>query len=107
MDMKANIGDEISKVAYELWEKGGCQSGREIENWLEAERIVLIRSENKSTPVGKTKKTAPFEKIPVELKQSAPGQLKKESTEKKAPGRKTTKKNVSTKESTKESRNNK
>ncbi len=34
---------EIEKTAYELYEKGGCVSGREIEHWLEAEKIVHSR----------------------------------------------------------------
>jgi len=36
MSNQENIGQEIAKMAYELWEKGGCLPGREIENWLEA-----------------------------------------------------------------------
>ena len=81
MDIQKNIGQEIEKVAYELWEKCGCLPGREIENWIEAERIV---------------KSAPFEKMPVELKKAVPRTMKKETTEKKAPVRKTTKKTEST-----------
>ncbi len=77
MDMQKTIGQEIAKTAYELWEKGGCLPGREIENWLEAERIV---------------KSASFEKMPVELKKAVPRTIKKETAEKKAPVKKTTKK---------------
>lgn len=81
MDMQKNIGQEIEKAAYELWEKGGCLPGREIENWLEAERIV---------------KSSSFEKMPVELKKAVPRTIKKETAEKKAPVKKTTKKTGST-----------
>jgi hypothetical protein len=35
-----NINKEIEKVAYELYEKGGCIPGRELEHWFEAEKIV-------------------------------------------------------------------
>ena len=35
-----NLFDETMKVASELYEKNGRQEGRDIENWLEAERIV-------------------------------------------------------------------
>jgi hypothetical protein len=42
MDRKV-LEEEIKKVAYELYEKSGCISGRDLENWLEAERIVLSR----------------------------------------------------------------
>ncbi len=35
--------EEIRKVAYELYEKSGCIGGREVENWLAAEKIVTAR----------------------------------------------------------------
>jgi len=35
--------DEITKVAYELYEKSGRIDGRNLENWIEAERIVQAR----------------------------------------------------------------
>ena len=38
-----NMQEEIARVAYELYEKSGFINGRDSENWLEAERIVLIR----------------------------------------------------------------
>jgi len=37
-----NLYDEIARLAYELYEKSGCIPCREIENWLEAERMVLL-----------------------------------------------------------------
>ncbi len=37
-----NLREEIEKVAYELYEKGG-RIGRDLENWLEAEKIVMAR----------------------------------------------------------------
>ena len=97
MDIQKNIGQEIEKVAYELWEKGGCLPGREIENWLEAERILTVRYAEESTPKGKSKKTASFERMPVELKKTTPKEMKKETSEKKAPARKTAKKAESVK----------
>ena len=57
-----NIGYEIAKAAYDLWEKGGCRPGKDLENWLEAERIVMTRSAEKSQPKEKPKKAAPYEK---------------------------------------------
>ena len=92
MDIQKNIGQEIEKTAYELWEKGGCLPGREIENCIEAERIVTLRFAEKSTPKKKSQKSASFEKMPVELKKTIPRSIKKETPEKKAPVRKTTKK---------------
>ncbi len=38
-----NLQDEIAKVAWELYEKSGFIGGKELDNWLEAERIVLAR----------------------------------------------------------------
>lgn len=32
--------EEIRKKAQELYEKSGRKSGRDLENWLEAERII-------------------------------------------------------------------
>jgi len=40
---KKGFGDEIMRVAYDLYEKGGCVHGYHLEHWLEAERIVLER----------------------------------------------------------------
>jgi hypothetical protein len=65
-----DLYNEIAKVAYELYEKNGCLCGRDLEHWLEAERIVMSRlaeqEKKKSTskitsekkPASKTKKTA-------------------------------------------------
>lgn len=36
-----NLHDEIAKVASELFEKSGCVPGRDLDNWLDAEKIVL------------------------------------------------------------------
>ena len=41
--MEKKMQDEISKVAYELYEKSGRVAGRDTLNWLEAERLVLAR----------------------------------------------------------------
>ena len=37
------LQEEIAKVAYELYEKSGRIPGRERQNWLDAESIVLSR----------------------------------------------------------------
>jgi hypothetical protein len=34
---------EIQKLAYEIFEKSGRVHGREIDHWLEAERIIKAR----------------------------------------------------------------
>ena len=38
-----NLQEEIAKVAHELYEKSGCINGRDVQNWLEAEKIVFSR----------------------------------------------------------------
>ena len=38
-----DLHEEIAKVACELYEKSGRIEGRDRENWLDAERIVLTR----------------------------------------------------------------
>ncbi|MBI5409092.1 MAG: DUF2934 domain-containing protein [Nitrospirae bacterium] len=38
-----NLYEEIARTAYELYEKSGYIGGRDFENWLDAERIVLTR----------------------------------------------------------------
>lgn len=39
--MKAH--EEIKKLAHELFEKSGRVHGRELDHWLEAERIIRAR----------------------------------------------------------------
>ncbi|MFN3395622.1 MAG: DUF2934 domain-containing protein [Thermodesulfovibrionales bacterium] len=38
-----NLQEEIAKVAYELYLRRGCVHGHDLDDWLEAERIVLAR----------------------------------------------------------------
>lgn len=38
-----DLYEEIARVAYELYEKSGYVEGRDLDNWLEAERIVRAR----------------------------------------------------------------
>jgi len=35
--------EEVARVAYELFEQRGRTPGRELEDWLEAERLVRAR----------------------------------------------------------------
>ena len=35
----ADAGD-VAQVAYTLYEQRGCEHGHDVEDWLEAERIV-------------------------------------------------------------------
>jgi hypothetical protein len=38
-----NLHTEISRVASELYEKSGCIEGRDLENWLAAEKFIIER----------------------------------------------------------------
>ena len=38
-----NLHEEIARVAYELCQSRGCVPRRDLDDWLEAERIVLAR----------------------------------------------------------------
>ena len=60
MNSKQDLKEEIAKVAYEIYEQMGI-SGREVENWLEAERIVLERLSVRE-PSEAAKKLAPSRK---------------------------------------------
>jgi len=37
----------VQKKAYEIYEKRGCQSGNDLEDWLNAERLVKKDLESK------------------------------------------------------------
>jgi len=41
MTQKKNLHDEIVEVAYTLFENSGRLYGYDLENWLEAEKIVM------------------------------------------------------------------
>jgi hypothetical protein len=60
--MKMGFEAEIEKLARELYEKSGRIEGRDLENWLEAEKIIMERHASKK------KKSAPQRK---ETKQTA------------------------------------
>ncbi|MBI5560024.1 MAG: DUF2934 domain-containing protein [Deltaproteobacteria bacterium] len=57
-----DLQDEIARAAYELFEKSGWAHGRDVENWLAAERIVRQRyaeqakKEAKKTALPRAKK---------------------------------------------------
>ncbi len=41
MNNEEDLNEEIARVAYTLWEKSGKVPGKDLENWLEAEKIVI------------------------------------------------------------------
>ena len=51
--MKKSIHDEIAKVAYELYEKGGKVPGNELKNWFEAENSVMEKHERHASEMEK------------------------------------------------------
>jgi hypothetical protein len=58
--MENALYDEIAKAAHGLYEKSGRVHGRDVQNWLEAERIVLARYEKgtkKDKPIRSSKTT--------------------------------------------------
>jgi hypothetical protein len=64
MQAEENLYEETVKTAYDLYEKRGRLDGYDLEDWLEAERIVLERRQVKlhQKPVadvsGKARKSA-------------------------------------------------
>jgi Protein of unknown function (DUF2934) len=42
-EVTMDLRDEIANMAYELYKNSGFIEGRDEENWLEAERIILAR----------------------------------------------------------------
>ena len=38
-----DLFNEIAKVAYELYEKNGYIQSRDLDHWIEAEKIVIAR----------------------------------------------------------------
>jgi hypothetical protein len=51
--MKKGMHDEIARIAYELYERGGKAHGNELKNWLEAEKIVMKKHERHASEIGK------------------------------------------------------
>ena len=66
--------DEIARIARELYEKSGKMQGRDLDNWLEAERIVMARyreqemHEAESSSLAKKKKASITKKESKKLK---------------------------------------
>lgn len=50
-----HLHDEIAKVPFELYKKSERVDGRDLENWLEAEKIVKTRYD-KTDPASIVKK---------------------------------------------------
>ena len=79
--------EEIAKIAHELYEKSGWMPGRDLDNWIEAEKIVKSRLDG-----GQSQKKSVEEPV----KKAAPAGEKKASEPKKAPAKRTTPKKKKT-----------
>lgn len=44
--MRPDLHEEIAKLAYEIFEREGRVHGRDLDHWLQAERIVMARYES-------------------------------------------------------------
>jgi Protein of unknown function (DUF2934) len=70
-----NIQNEIAQLAFELYEISGKKEGRDLANWLEAERIILSARhepeenliQNKIEPeINEISKLDPFDEVEKE-----------------------------------------
>lgn len=41
VELPNSMGERIAKQAYELWERCGCREGRDLQDWLDAEKVVM------------------------------------------------------------------
>jgi hypothetical protein len=41
IELPQGMRDRISRKAYELWQERGHREGQDLENWLDAEAIVM------------------------------------------------------------------
>ncbi|MEQ1794177.1 MAG: DUF2934 domain-containing protein [Nitrospira sp.] len=41
IELPDGMRDRIAVKAYELWNQRGCRQGRDLEDWLDAETIVM------------------------------------------------------------------
>ncbi len=71
---------EIERLAYELFQRNGCISGKDVEHWLEAEKI--IREKYSDAPKANVHPKMKAEAKPVE-KPDKPEKTAERSLEKK------------------------
>lgn len=82
------LHDEIARVAYELFEKRGRVHGYEMENWLEAEKIVRARHAKTEVSEGKAGKIVK-RKTAARKSKEEEARPRRESSKKSATGKKT------------------
>ena len=54
---ETNLRKQIAEKAHELWERRGWAHGRDVEDWLQAEAMILgkFKVKNNNASVKKTK----------------------------------------------------
>ena len=72
------LHEEIETIAYDIWEKSGRVHGKDIDHWLEAERIV---KERYVMETGEKKKPQEEKKTGKSGKKSVKTQKRKKSEE--------------------------
>jgi len=64
-----NLHDEIAVISFELFESRGCTHGCDLDDWLNAERIVLGRhagQEMKEPEEEESSEETATGKVPIE-----------------------------------------
>lgn len=84
-----NLQEEIAKIAYELYEKSGRVGGRDLQNWIEAEKIVSAKYA--------AAKTAGKKKAPSDIKSPVAKTARKKATAEKPAGKSSATKKKKTK----------
>ncbi|HXX79916.1 MAG TPA: DUF2934 domain-containing protein [Thermodesulfovibrionales bacterium] len=89
----SKLCEEIARMAFELYEKRGKADGFHLDDWLEAERIVMARHEEKEVleqgSVKPVKRKTTARKPKEEKAPARKGTPKKKITGKKDPAKKT------------------
>jgi hypothetical protein len=62
--------NEMAHLAYELYVSSGCKEGRDLDNWLEAERILSAKEELELERKSVLKAGIQLENAPVLQEQS-------------------------------------
>jgi len=77
--MEMTLFEEIQKAAYALYEKSGRACGKDLENWLEAEKTVKARQAKKelAAPTAKNVLAAPSAVQPAQAASTAAEKVKK------------------------------
>jgi hypothetical protein len=81
--------EEIARMAFELYEKRGKADGFHLEDWLEAERLVMARHEKKGESGQEGVKPAKRKTAARKPKEEKATSVRKGIPKKKTAGKKT------------------